>query len=225
MVKRIVLAISQEAGRAVPMWRRRSRACGSCDLIVVSLLCAITATSCSRSSPAAKPSAPGATAAEEATPAYEIALPPKLRPVVDKTFTGDFDQMVKRRLIRIGVPFNRSYYFIDKGVQRGLSYEYAMMFEDQLNKQLNTGNLRVHVVLLPMPRDVLLQWLREGKVDLVVAQLTITPERRKLVDFSIPTRTNVNEVLVTGPGAPVTSLDDLGVGNPQELQLLRQPAG
>jgi membrane-bound lytic murein transglycosylase MltF len=167
---------------------------------------------------AAKPAAATANAAKTAapapaddTPAYEAALPPDLRKVVDRTFAGDFDGMVEHRLIRIGVPFNRSYYFIDKGVQRGLSYEYAMLFEDYLNKQLNTGNLRVHVVLLPMPHDVLLEQLRDGKVDLVVAQLTITPERLHLVDFTNPTRRNINEVLVTGPGATtVTSFDDLG---------------
>ena len=40
--------------------------------------------------------------------------------------------------------------------------------------------------------------------------LTVTPEREKLVAFSEPTRTNVNEVVVTGPGAPpITSVDDL----------------
>jgi hypothetical protein len=31
--------------------------------------------------------------------------------------------MVQRRLIRAGVVFNRTQYFIDKGVQRGISYE------------------------------------------------------------------------------------------------------
>ncbi len=61
-----------------------------------------------------------------------------------------------------------------------------------------------------MPRDQLLPSLNAGKVDLVVAQLTVTPERQKLVDFSIPTRRNVDEVVVTGPGAPaVTTVDDL----------------
>ena len=44
----------------------------------------------------------------------------------------------------------------------------------------------------------------------MVAQLTVTPERQKLVDFSIPTRPNVDEVVVTGPGAPtVASAADL----------------
>jgi len=43
-----------------------------------------------------------------------------------------------------------------------------------------------------------------------VAQLTITPSRQQLVDFTEPTRRNVDEVLVTGPGSPaVAAIDDL----------------
>jgi membrane-bound lytic murein transglycosylase MltF len=47
-------------------------------------------------------------------------------------------------------------------------------------------------------------------VDLVMAQLTVTPERQRLVDFTNPTRKDVNEIVVTGPGAPaVASVEDL----------------
>src|SRR5580765_5216940 len=45
---------------------------------------------------------------------------------------------------------------------------------------------------------------------MVAAMVTVTPEREKLVAFSEPTRTNVSEVVVTGPGAPpIATLDDL----------------
>jgi membrane-bound lytic murein transglycosylase MltF len=144
-------------------------------------------------------------------PAYEAALPPELRTALDRTYTGDLDGMIQRRLIRIGAPFNRTYYFIDKGVQRGLSYEYAVMLEDQLNKKLGTDAAhKVHVVMLPMPRDMLLPQLQSGRIDMAVAQVLVTPERLKLVDFTQPTRTNVSEVLVTGPAATgVRTADDL----------------
>ncbi|HMK69085.1 MAG TPA: hypothetical protein VK433_11085, partial [Stellaceae bacterium] len=39
------------------------------------------------------------------------------------TFTDDFDQMVKRGYIRVLVVFSKTYYFIDKGQQRGITYE------------------------------------------------------------------------------------------------------
>ena len=38
-------------------------------------------------------------------------------------FTADLDEMVKRRAIRVGVTFNRTHYFIDRGQERGLTYE------------------------------------------------------------------------------------------------------
>ena len=143
-------------------------------------------------------------------PANESGLPEELRSIIHTKVSGDLDQMVKRRIIRAGVPFNRTYYFIDKGVQRGLSYEYAVLFDEQLNKKLKTGNLKVHVVLVPMPRDQLFPSLQSGLLDMVIAQLTVTPERQKVVDFSNPTRRNINEIVVTGPGAPaIASVEDL----------------
>jgi membrane-bound lytic murein transglycosylase MltF len=192
------------------------------------LLAAVGVLGCSRQSQTAQSSArPAAQASAQAqnqplapaqvqaaaqgqAPAYEAALPPELRSLVTRTYTGDLDGMVQHRIIRIGAPFNRTFFFVDSGVQRGLSYEYAMLFEKQLNEQLHTGNLAVHVVLLPMSRDMLLPQLRAGKIDMVVAQMTVTPERLQVVDFSDPTRQNVNEVLVTGPGATgVKSFEDL----------------
>jgi len=142
---------------------------------------------------------------QRSAPTFEQVLPDALRPVVDKPFKGDLEEMVKRRMIRIAVPYNRTQYFIDRGVQRGLAYDYGKLFEDELNKARGTGNLRINVVFMPLPRDVLLPALNEGRVDMVVAQLTVTPERLKLVDFTNPTRTGINEVVVTGPGTPPLS--------------------
>jgi membrane-bound lytic murein transglycosylase MltF len=118
--------------------------------------------------------------------------------------------MVKRRLVRIGVTYNRTFYFGDHGAQRGIAYEYGKLMEDELNKQRKTGNLKVAFWFVPLPRDQLLPALMDGKVDMVIAQLAVTPERQKLVDFTNPTRRNVNQVVVTGPGAPaIASVDDL----------------
>src|SRR5262245_8033335 len=35
-------------------------------------------------------------------------------------YTGDLDGMITRRVIRVGTAYNRTHYFIDKGVQRGI---------------------------------------------------------------------------------------------------------
>ena len=71
-----------------------------------------------------------------------------------KPFTGDLDTLVKRRVVRVGVTFNRTFYFIDRGVQRGIAYEYGQLMEARLNKHFHTrtGN-RIHLIFLPLPRE------------------------------------------------------------------------
>jgi membrane-bound lytic murein transglycosylase MltF len=194
------------------------------SFLLIALL-ALAAGACSSPSTPPSPSPPGnlpASPAPVATagsvqdeellprvPSPYDALPPEARALLDKPFTGDLDEMVERRIIRAGVVFNRTQYFIDKGVQRGISYESIRLFEEELNKRLKS-RLKVHVAIVPLSRDQLFPSLRAGKVDLVAAALTITPERRELADFSDPTRTAVAEVPVTGPRVPpLSSADDL----------------
>ncbi len=75
-----------------------------------------------------------------ASPA-DAGLPEAVRAQLGRPFTGDLDGMVARRMIRVGATFNRTCYFVDNGVQRGLAYEFGRAFEDELNKKLKTGNL------------------------------------------------------------------------------------
>src|SRR4051812_16152186 len=177
------------------------------------VLAAITACSGQQKAAAPATAAPSPSAADAAIPPtaspYDT-LPKSVRLVMDRPFTGDFDAMVKRRAIRVAVTFNRTHYFIDKGQERGLTYESLKLFEKDLNADLKTGSLKVHVVIVPMTRAQLYPALANGKVDMVAAMVTVRPELEKLVAFSVPTRTNVNEVVVTGPGAPaIATADDL----------------
>jgi membrane-bound lytic murein transglycosylase MltF len=144
-------------------------------------------------------------------PAYEAALPPGVREHLYEPFTGDFDQMAKRRFVRLGTTFNRTFYFVDNGVQRGAAYELGQAFEEQLNKKRKTTNAtKISVIFVPLPRDLLAAALVDGKVDCVAAQVIVRPELQAIVDFTNPVRTNVSEVVVTGPGAPaIASVDDL----------------
>ena len=157
------------------------------------------------------PASPSATDAPiPDTPSPIDALPEAVRLVADQPFTGDFDEIVKRRAIRVGVTFNRTHYFIDKGQERGLTYEALKLFETDLNADLKTGNLKVHVLIVPMSRDLLAPSLLKGKVDMIAAMVTVRPELEAIAAFSEPTRTNVSQVVVTGPGAPpIASADDL----------------
>ena len=178
------------------------------------MLPAALACSTPDSTPPPTPLAEAAEAAKDAplpnTPSPYDALPEYVRGLIDTKFTGDLDEMIKRRAIRVGVTFNRTHYFVDEGQERGLTFEALKAYETDLNADLKTGNLKVHVVIVPMSRDQLYPALVRGSLDMIAAMVTVRPEAEKLVAFSEPTRTNVNEVVVTGPGAPaLASLDDL----------------
>ena len=126
-------------------------------------------------------------------------------------WTGDLPGMIARRVIRVLVPYNRTLYFVDLGgTQRGMSYDFMRAFEDDLNSRLGRGNLRVHVVFIPVARAQLLPLLIAGQGDVAAANLTITPQRLQSVDFATPVARDIKELIVTGPGAPpLATLDDL----------------
>lgn len=128
-----------------------------------------------------------------------------------KPWTGDLDGMIKRRQVRVLVPYNRTLYFLDKGgTQRGIIVDTMTAFENDLNAQLKNKNIRVHVVFLPTSRERLIPDLLAGKGDIIAANLTVTEERQKQVDFSTPLATGVREIIVAAPGAPeLKSLEDL----------------
>ena len=138
---------------------------------VVSLLILAAVTACSGQKEAAPPSATAATSAAEApipaTASPYDALPQAVRDGVGKPFTGDLDALVERRAIRVAVTYNRTHYFIDKGQEHGLTFESLKLFEKDLNADLKTGNLKVHVVIVPMSRDQLYPALTSAKVDMV----------------------------------------------------------
>ncbi len=122
----------------------------------------------------------------------------------------DFDGMAEQRTIRALVVRSRTFYFLDGAVQRGLSYDALQAFESYVNKKLKTGNLKLQLHFIPVQRDQLIPALLAGYGDIAVANITITPERQALVDFSIPIMTDVREILVTGPDtAPVGILEEL----------------
>ena len=169
----------------------------------------VALTACGGDKPEAQQAPPDETPLPPAE--LETGLPPSVRDAVLKPFTGDLDELVKRRAVRIGVAFNRTYYFVDRGKPRGIAYEYGQVMQERLNRQYRTDNSnKIHVILLPLPRELLLPALVAGRVDLVAAQVPVTPELQSQVAFSDPTRLNVRQILVTAPGAPlIGSIEEL----------------
>jgi len=127
--------------------------------------------------------------------------------------TGDFDAMIERRFVRVLAPYSRTLFYVDKGQERGITAELARDFERYINKKYakQLGKRPVTVVLIAVTRDKLLTDLAEGMGDIAAGNLTVTPERGKLVDFVAPDdRAAVKELLVTGlTSAPIASVDDL----------------
>ncbi len=133
--------------------------------------------------------------------------------IENKPWKGDFDEMVKRRIIRVLVPYSRSLYFNDKGQERGLSAENVRDFERWINKKYTKtlGKRLLTVFIIPTTRDKLLPDVANGIGDIAIGNLTVTEERLKTVDFASPAaQTGVKELVVTGPKSPaIASTEDL----------------
>jgi membrane-bound lytic murein transglycosylase MltF len=133
--------------------------------------------------------------------------------VANKPWTGDFDRMLARRMIRVYVPYSRSLYYNDRGRERGLSAELVRDFERWLNQKYAKplGKRPLTIYIVPATRDKLLPGVVDGLADIAVGNLTVTPERQKTVDFVSPASVRtVDEIVVTGPASPpLASLEDL----------------
>ncbi len=136
--------------------------------------------------------------------------PEKLTLPLPKKWTGDFDGMRQRRVVRVLVPYSRAYFFLDRGAELGILHDIGAAFEDYLNKKYPSKSLRMRVAFVPVASDRLIEALLDGTGDVAAGGLTVTEERRTLVDFSVPVAVGVKEIVVEGKGAPrVASLDDL----------------
>lgn len=120
---------------------------------------------------------------------------------------GDFDQIKEEGFIRVGVPHNPLFFAFDGKKRAGLSAERGRALEAYWLKK---HKKRITVLFMPKARHVLLPALVEGKIDMIDANLTITPERQELVGFSLPIRTGIQELIVTHKEAgELESFDDL----------------
>jgi membrane-bound lytic murein transglycosylase MltF len=155
----------------------------------------------------------GAAWATGAAPAAEPPAKARSLDLEAKPWKGDFDQMLERRVIRVLAPYSRTLYYVDKGVERGLTAELMRDFERQVNRKYakQLGKRPLTVIIIPTTRDRLLSALNEGRGDVSAGNITETEERLKIVDFVAPRdRKATQELVVTGPGAPaIAKIEDL----------------
>jgi membrane-bound lytic murein transglycosylase MltF len=149
----------------------------------------------------------------QTAPDAEASKPRQLE-IRNKPWTGDFDKMLERRVIRVYAPFSRSLYMSDKGRERGIAVELVRDWERYLNiKYAKTlGKRPLTIYIAPATRDKLLPFVEYGLGDVAIGNLTITDERLREVDF-VPGdegRRTISEFVVTGPKSPeLKSIDDL----------------
>lgn len=152
-----------------------------------------------------------------AAPAASESQPAQTKRALDistaqQLWKDDFDGMMRRRVIRVAVPYSRSLFFFDAGRERGVTVDMVRKFEDILNTKYRAKLERrpITVVLLPTTRDQLVPMLLSGQADIAAGNITITAERQKLVDFSEPMTPPFSELVVSSPDAPkLRTIEDL----------------
>ncbi|WP_395175652.1 transporter substrate-binding domain-containing protein [Roseibium alexandrii] len=143
-------------------------------------------------------------------PAQALERGDQLVRAVQEPFLGDFDEMKQDKVVRALISYSLTDYFISDGEEHGLAVEFLRAFDTHINKGIKKETDKIAVVLIPTRRDRLLPDLVEGKGDMVVANLTVTPDRLESVDFADPLHTGVNEVLVTAAaGEKPMSVEDM----------------
>ncbi|MFP4380848.1 MAG: transporter substrate-binding domain-containing protein [Candidatus Sumerlaeia bacterium] len=110
--------------------------------------------------------------------------------VVDKyeTFVGDWEDIKKRRVLRVLTRNNAATYFLYRGELMGFEYEMARIF-------CKKHGLRLEMVVAPTHED-LIPMLMDGKGDMIAASMTISDSRRAQgVEFSRPYNTAYETIL------------------------------
>ena len=131
-------------------------------------------------------------------------------PALSEKRVGDLDAMIERGEIRVLTAFTLGSYFIDRGRQHGTVFELSQILETYARNKVGKEARTLKVTIIPVRRDQLLPFLIAGHGDVAFANLTVTPERNKIVDFSRPFTKKVRELLVTGPSAPeISDVTDL----------------
>jgi membrane-bound lytic murein transglycosylase MltF len=115
---------------------------------------------------------------------------------------GDLDSMIARRKIRALVPYTHLYYYIDGKERRGIAFDALNFFEKSINDQLGYYPPKIRILFIPVNRSQVIPLLREGFGDIGYAGITITEDRKKLADFSLPTITGLKEIVVGGRMSP-----------------------
>ncbi len=117
------------------------------------------------------------------------------------TFTGDFDAIRERRVLRVMLRNNAASYFIYRGELMGFEYDLARDFAAY-------HGLRLEVIVPPSHRE-LTSWLLDGRADIAMSFLEPDDaERRRGIEYSRPYH-YARQHIVVHRDDPASSLEDL----------------
>jgi membrane-bound lytic murein transglycosylase F len=105
----------------------------------------------------------------------------------EETHVGDLDDIRKSGKLHVVTDFNSINYFIYKGQPLGFQYELLQELSDYLNLEV--------VVSVNNDLEKNFYDLMHGNVDLIASNLTISRERKNIVDFTLP-HSQTRQVLV-----------------------------
>ena len=152
----------------------------------------------------------GATCAAEpdGSAASEAAL--VVPSVIREPFTGDLPQIRERGILRALVSPSRTDFFLEGARPRGILVELLEQYREALNEGVGKRELRVAIKYVIVPFEDLIPALLDGRGDIAVANLTITPQREAKVAFVRGKENRVDELLVTHKDVTgITAPDDL----------------
>ena len=99
----------------------------------------------------------------------------------------DLQTILEKDTLTAITAFSTTSYFIYRGQQMGYEYELLQRFADHLGVELN--------MVLAKDLDRLFKMLNSGKGDVIAYSLTVTPDRKERVEFTVP-HNHVKQVLV-----------------------------
>ncbi|WP_155483723.1 transporter substrate-binding domain-containing protein, partial [Vibrio campbellii] len=134
------------------------------------------------------------------TPALELS------PLRAEPYIGDLEVLKEKKAVRILVSADLGFYYIQNGKPKGIISELI----HELERHLHKNNKAINIQVIPVARNELIPKLISGYGDIIVANLTVTNERKELIAFSAPVRENVSEIIVTnGKHSDITTIDEL----------------
>jgi len=113
----------------------------------------------------------------------------------------DLDEIRKSGILRVGVPYSRTNFFMDSGRLRGFEFELFRELENQLKQTRKRGQLPTTISLQPMPVSGLIDAVADGTID-IAAGIVQTEERKQKVDFTDPYMRKVDTVVVSNSSSP-----------------------